>query len=162
MTAYILLPTKVLRMIQGERARYLPKETGGFLIGIRRGPHIEVTSLTLQGPHDRATGTSFERRCSSHRERIHAAWRSSNSLETLVGDWHSHPHGSADASGIDRSAWRTLVQASKRVVIGLVDAGAPMPKLYVADESQQPFAIECPVAERDGDHLVFANPNSFS
>lgn len=160
MTSYVLVPRQILHTIQTERARYLPRETGGFLIGLRRDPHIEVTGLTLQGPRDLATGNSFERRCVSHRTQIHAAWQRSDHIESLVGDWHSHSFDTADASGIDQSAWRTLVQTSQRGIIGLIDAGIAVPKLYYAGTSRRVFAPELQLVEQDAEHLVFATDES--
>ncbi len=158
MTAYVLLPAWVMRTIRTERSLHLPNETGGFLIGIRRGPHIEVTSLTRQGPLDRASGISFERLCPSHRDQIHAAWERSGGIESLVGDWHSHPHGTADASGVDHSAWRTLVRTSSRPMLGLVDAGCATPNLYFAAAWLRSFAVELGLADQDAGHLIFAAP----
>ncbi len=160
MTSFIIMPKWILREIRVERRKYLPRETGGFLIGTRRGPHIDVTGLTRQGRGDVATYTSFERRCVSHRRIIDAAWKRSKGLESIVGDWHTHPHGSADASSIDRTAWRIMVEASTRTMIGLVDAGAPLPNLYFAAEHQRPFAVELLFEQEATDHFAFAIPSS--
>lgn len=160
MTAFIILPKWIRHEIQVERTKYLPLETGGFLIGTRRGPHIDVTGLTRQGRGDVATDTSFERRCMSHRKMIDAAWKRSKGLESIVGDWHSHPHGAAEASSIDWSAWRMMVEASRRTMIGLVDAGAALPNLYFAAEHQRPFAVKLLLEQEAVDHFAFALPSS--
>ena len=55
MTAFLLLPKWILSTIHTQREQHLPRETGGFLIGERRGPHIEITDLTQQGNGDVAT-----------------------------------------------------------------------------------------------------------
>lgn len=157
MTAFLLLPKWILGTIRSQREQHLPRETGGFLIGERRGPHIEVTGLTQQGNGDVATHHSFERNCLSHREAIHQAWRRSDGTRSLVGDWHSHPRGTADASSVDVAAWRTLARVSKRPVVGIIDGGA-FPHTYFAAEGNQPFAVLLTVEEEALDHYVFILP----
>ncbi len=157
MTAFLLLPKWILSTIHTQREQHLPHETGGFLIGERRGPHIDVTGLTQQGSGDIATHNSFERSCSSHRKAIHRVWRRSDGMQSLVGDWHSHPRGTADASSIDFAAWRTLARVSKRPIIGLIDAGA-LPQIYFAAEGNRPFAMLLTVEEEALDHYAFVLP----
>lgn len=137
MNGLVLLPKRIVQTIAVERRHYLPNETGGFLIGIRREAHVQVTAMTKQGKGDVAGRTAFERSCPSHARHIHAAWRSSGHFESMVGDWHSHPVSNAQASVLDRAAWRTLAVASKRLVIGLIDAGGPVPRLYFMQEGAQ-------------------------
>ena len=123
----VLVPQHVLATIRRERSTYLPRETGGFLIGLRRGDHIEVTSLTRQADDDIATSSSFERASASHRKAILAAWTRSAELETLVGDWHSHPDGARHASATDHRSWSKLVKVTGQPVVGLIDCGASLP-----------------------------------
>jgi integrative and conjugative element protein (TIGR02256 family) len=157
MTAFLLVPKWIMTAIRLQRGEHLPRETGGFLIGERRGPHIQVTGLTKQGRGDIATCTSFERSCSSHRDAVHHAWRRSDGMQSLVGDWHSHPCGSADASSTDVSAWRTLARTSRKPIIGLIDAGG-LPKAYFAAETNRPFATLLEVEEEALDHYAYVIP----
>jgi len=159
MTAFLLLPKWVIATVHQQREEHLPRETGGFLIGERRGPHIQITGLTHQGQGDIATRTSFERGCSSHREAIHRAWRLSDGMQSLVGDWHSHPCGSADASSTDKSAWRTLARTSRRPIIGLIHAGG-LRKIYFAAEINRPFATLLEVEEEAIDHYAYVIPHA--
>ena len=157
MIRFLLLPKWILGSIHEQREQHLPHETGGFLIGERRGSHINVTGLTKQGKGDVATRNSFDRSCSSHREAIHRVWRHSCGMQSLVGDWHSHPRGTADASSMDFAAWRTLTRVSKRPMIGVIDAGA-LPQIYFAGEGNKPFAMLLPVEEEAQDHYAFVLP----
>lgn len=161
MTAFLLLPKWIIATVRRQREEHLPSETGGFLIGERRGPHIQVTGLTHQGRGDIATRTSFERSCPSHRDAIHHAWRLSDGMQSLVGDWHSHPCGSADASSTDMSAWRTLARTSRRPIIGLIDAGG-LPKIYFAAENYRPFATSLEVEEETIDDYAYVIPRARS
>ena len=161
MTAFLLLPKWIITTVHRQREGHLPRETGGFLIGERRGPHIQVTGLTRQGSGDIATQTSFERSCSSHRDTIHRAWRLSDGMQSLIGDWHSHPYGSANASSTDVSAWRTLVRVSRSPIIGLIDAGCTR-KVYFATDSHRPFATPLEVEEEAIDHYAYVIPHARS
>ena len=153
----VLLPRHVVQRTHKRRSERLPKETGGFLLGFRRDLHIEITGLTEQGPGDVATGDTFERRCPSHRERIHAAWRASGQFESLVGDWHSHPVGDGEPSGLDRSAWRTLVRTSRQQMIGLIAAEVQKPRLFLTPGSWlgSGRSRELSLVEESVDVLVF-------
>lgn len=156
----VLVPRRILTVMTNERTAHLPNETGGFLIGTRRGPHIEVTDLTTQGRGDRSTPTTFSRLCPSHRERIHSAWRSSGAMETMVGDWHSHPVGSSRPSGTDRSAWCSLVRSNGLPMIGVINAGTTRPGVYLAFGGRRSVESELTPIDGDEDALFFGSPCS--
>ena len=155
MRSFVLLPARIAQTIATLRTGHVPNETGGFLIGIRRGPHIEVTGLTEQGSEDVARRTSFERRCRSHRDRIHAAWRTSDHFESLVGDWHSHPHGPGKASWTDGIAWRTLARAARQPIIGVVAADEVVPRLFLTVPGRNPVGRELAIVETGEDALIY-------
>jgi len=155
-TPYVLLSKKVADEIRQARHDRLPKETGGFLIGLRRGPHVEITDLTHQGTGDYASRTSFERRDPKHRKKILASWRASGSTESLVGDWHSHPYGAPEPSATDRKAWKTLAQAVGRPVIGLIEAGLTMPGIFLAVRRGLRFGVRLEMVEEGHDYFLFA------
>lgn len=82
-------------------------------MGSYRGPHIEVTNCTEPGPEDLATLSSFARVDDCHQRAATNAWLHSNQTATYVGEWHSHPFGQPNPSGIDRNTWRTVVARLK-------------------------------------------------
>lgn len=155
-TPYVLLSKKVADEIRLARQVRLPKETGGFLIGLRRGPHIEITDLTHQGTGDYASHTSFERRDPRHRKKILASWRASGSTESLVGDWHSHPCGAPEPSATDRKAWKTLAQAVGRPVIGVIEAASSTPGVFLAVRRGIRFGVRLEMVEEGQDYFLFA------
>ena len=119
-TLALLVPQAVLERLQTARSSSLPRETGGYLIGLRRGPYLEVTAATFQAPDDIATSSSFERIDPNHGRVALEAWRSDGGLSTIVGDWHSHPSGGGQPSSADLAAWRKLSRAEKAAVAGLI------------------------------------------
>ncbi len=130
----MVIPRAVVDHIRAQRLRYLPAETGGFLLGMRRGHHLEITGVTEQQARDAATVYTFERRDPAHARTIEAEWQRSKALITVIGDWHSHPYGPGDPSMMDKMAWRTLARAVGQPVIGLIDAGTTLPTLFYTRE----------------------------
>lgn len=151
----VLIPKQVVTAVQAASAKHYPLETGGFLIGLRRGQHIEVTGLTHQAEGDIATRLSFERAGPAHRDHIHAAWSKSAEAETLVGDWHSHPNGSRTASSTDRRAWRKLARSVNQPVLGIIECGVPTPSIYLATKSSYWSATELLPCEEGPDYIAF-------
>jgi integrative and conjugative element protein (TIGR02256 family) len=156
MIPYVLLAKTVVDQVRRERLDRLPKETGGFLIGLRRGPHIEITDLTHQGPEDYSSHTSFERRDPKHRKKILASWRASDSTKSIVGDWHSHPYGAPEPSATDRKAWKILAQVVDRPVIGLIESGSSMPGVFLAVRRGLRFGVRLEKVEEGNDYVLFA------
>jgi len=138
------------------RAASLPLETGGFLLGMRRGPYLEITGATFQGPQDVATTHSFERRDGAHAKEVETAWSAEEHLITMVGDWHSHPSGDASPSGTDRQAWRKLSETARADFVGIILGPHEMPRVFLIG-SQRPIAvvIECPPLAEEEDDFVF-------
>jgi integrative and conjugative element protein (TIGR02256 family) len=157
---YVLVPKEVLAAIRDASHYHHPLETGGFLIGLRRGPHIEVTGLTHQAEGDIATRMTFDRAAPTHRERIHRAWRESIETETLVGDWHSHPEGLGHPSATDRRAWRKLAIALKQPVLGLIETDSIGPNLYLATAARFRSVAELRPCEERLDHITFESAKS--
>jgi len=152
----ILLPRRILEQLGPERERRLPLETGGFLLGLRRGHHIEITDVTVQGPHDIAGPVSFERVDASHTRTALAAWENRGQSTAIVGDWHSHPSGSPTPSGLDRKAWRTLASSLRAPAVGLILAHGNELGMFIT-ERRWPFAKvrRCNILEDTTEDLVF-------
>lgn len=142
--------------IRAERTHYSPNETGGFLIGLRRGPNIEVTEKTIQSQLDVATRSSFDRADPAHRATILKAWAISAKTKCLVGDWHTHPYQTTWASRSDVIAWATLERSCRQPVIGLIDAGEERPRLFAASSQLRSCAVEMYAFEECQDYLVYA------
>ena len=142
-------------MLQGQRIEKLPHETGGFLLGMRRGPHIEITGATVEGPDDYATKYSFERRDEVHGRTAVTAWEAAGGTVGLVGDWHSHPFGPPTPSGTDRSAWRKLGASIGCSAVGIILAEGE-PGVFLAPRRWSIVgALRCRVVEEDNQELVF-------
>lgn len=151
----VLVPKPIAARIAALRMRHLPAETGGFLIGLRRLNHIEVTDLTEQQPGDRASPISFLRNGKGHAASITRSWRNSGKTLTVVGDWHSHPIGDATPSHLDQNAWRALAHALHRPVVGLI-AGPQQMRLF-RTEPTVGLDVELSRIQDDLSDLAFAD-----
>lgn len=99
-------------------------ESGGILLGKRRGKHIEVLVATEPMPKDRRSQYFFGREADGHSEVAWLAWRSGNRTVDYVGEWHTHRQRVPTPSGLDRSEWdklsagRSDLNALVAVVVG--------------------------------------------
>lgn len=119
----VLLHYPVIAMLD-ERAEKCAgaNEDGGILLGSYRGPHLEVMGFTRSGKADERRRYSFIRQDSLHQETATKAWRKSSKTVTFVGEWHTHPLGGPDPSGIDLDSWSELVQNAKEPMVFAVVA----------------------------------------
>lgn len=153
----MVIPRAVVDQIRTQRLRYLPAETGGFLLGMRRAHHLEITGATEQQARDAATAYTFERRDPAHARAIEAEWHRSKAMITVIGDWHSHPYGAGDPSEMDKKAWRTLARAVGQPVIGLIDAGTALPTLfYTREKTLFASSLKLRVVAEEGVDLAYS------
>ncbi|HII4315992.1 TPA: Mov34/MPN/PAD-1 family protein [Vibrio parahaemolyticus] len=82
------------------------KEAGGIFIGEYRGDDLRILSVTEPGELDQRSRCRFGRRSPHHQEAANKAWLSSGSIQTHIGDWHTHPQDYPLPSSLDYSEWR--------------------------------------------------------
>lgn len=156
----VIFAKQLIKQMGAERVRHVPTETGGFLVGLRRGLSIEVTDVTTQSQLDVATRSSFYRADPAHRAAILKAWVSSAKTKCLIGDWHTHPNGSANPSRSDLEAWRVLERSCRQPVVGLIDSGGTRPTVFAACSQFKKFATQMQVVEECRDFLTYACDNA--
>lgn len=156
----VVIPAVLLSRMRVERDDRLPRETGGFLLGLRRGSNIEVSEFTPQGAMDVAGPVSFERVDPEHQRRAIQAWERAEGMVGLVGDWHTHPAGQVDPSATDRSAWRTLVRSMHASGVGVI-LGAEEAAVFALSKDWRGLKVEQFVLlSQDHTDLVFGRPNA--
>ena len=94
-------------------------ESGGIILGHRRGNHLEATSITVPLPLDSSSSVSFNRVDPGHQRRATSLWRSSGQSIDYVGEWHTHPQVVPTPSEIDISEWARFRNES-RSMIGII------------------------------------------
>lgn len=110
---HVFLPPAVAGQLECEAESHAPAETGGMLLGYRgdEAPHaIQVTCLVGPGPEAVHAPHRFEPDGEWQDARIARAYERSGRVVTYLGDWHSHPGGSARPSRTDRQTARRIAR----------------------------------------------------
>jgi integrative and conjugative element protein (TIGR02256 family) len=94
-----------LEKLQETRAKKLPKETGGVLLGAwDLTCHLIYLVDTIDAPPDsEERKTLFIRGSSGLRERVVDAGRKTGGMIQYIGEWHSHPDGYGTVPSVDDS-----------------------------------------------------------
>lgn len=106
-------------------------ESGGVLLGRRRGQHVEVAYATSPFSTDERSRTGFVRQELGHQAAAIDLWAANEGKIDYLGEWHTHPEVTPAPSGIDRREWRLLTTGhSRRTPLVAVIVGTA--SLYVA------------------------------
>ncbi len=89
---------------------HLPNEYGGLLVGRYMDAQTVSITGTVLVPTYRSTPISFERECESVRPTLERMYSQKPKLH-YVGEWHTHPFGSASPSGHDRRAMAEIAES---------------------------------------------------
>lgn len=152
----VVLPCGLIEDLQRQRRECLPRETGGFLLGLRRGPHLDVTRATRQVEGDVALPYSFHRTGIGHGATAVAQWEASDGYVTIVGDWHSHPYGPPDPSGTDRTAWRDLSRSVRGPVVGIIIADGQPGIYFIQDGLFRSSVVRLEQVDRTSVGIAYA------
>lgn len=130
------------------------QEAGGILIGNFRGPHVEILDWTVPGPEDQRTFSSFVKQDASHQEAATAAWVSSSSTNTYVGEWHSHPYGGPLPSTVDKVTWKSVSTRLKTPCVFIIVAPAGW-GVFLLNGRQSPAVVKLSRVEQGETGVVF-------
>ncbi|MDV5860594.1 hypothetical protein DT381_02275 [Pseudomonas aeruginosa] len=95
-------------------------ESGGILIGIRRGEHFEVTAATMPQISDKRSRFRFERVEKGHSDLLKRHWLESKGEENYLGEWHTHPEDYPSPSNLDLSEWQRAATHHKCSLIMII------------------------------------------
>lgn len=95
-------------------------ESGGLLLGYRKGTDLHIVDATFPSRWDRASRTMFHRSSIGHRRKAFRAWRSSSGTIDWIGEWHTHPGGTAWPSSIDLKSWATIAIRRKAPMVFMI------------------------------------------
>lgn len=80
-------------------------ESGGILLGYRRGAHLHVTIATAPQADDQRWRYLFKRSARHHQEIALRQWAASERTIDYLGEWHTHPQHHPSPSATDLNEW---------------------------------------------------------
>ena len=84
------------------------RESGGILLGYRRGVNLHVTTATPPQSDDRRWRFLFKRSARYHQEIALRQWTDSKRTIDYLGEWHTHPQEHPRPSMTDLSEWSKI------------------------------------------------------
>lgn len=88
-----------------------PLETGGILMGYWVESDIVITHGVGPGTHAVHKSNGFRPDVNFHEAEIARIYEESSRLSTYLGDWHTHPGGSASLSWRDKRTMRRIANS---------------------------------------------------
>jgi integrative and conjugative element protein (TIGR02256 family) len=117
----ILIEAEPLTLMDGYRQDSPGRpESGGILLGYRRGEHLHVTMATAPQKSDRGWRNLFKRSARYHQEIALREWNSSDKTIDYLGEWHTHPQHLPNPSAIDLIEWRKICSLRKSSMTFLI------------------------------------------
>lgn len=95
-------------------------ESGGILLGYRRGSHLHIVDATTPQPDDQCTRFRFFRRDLYHQQVAISKWGMSSNTLDYIGEWHTHPEPDPMPSSLDMSEWKKICCARKTNMVFLI------------------------------------------
>lgn len=118
---FVLLEERVLQLFSEHRqCHQRDPESGGILLGYRRGPHLHVAEATAPLESDEASRTRFFRSAAPHQKAAIERWRKSGGTMDYLGEWHTHPEHSPSPSTIDTRGWKRIHSTHKMPMVFVI------------------------------------------
>jgi integrative and conjugative element protein (TIGR02256 family) len=116
--------TACLTVMVEEARRCLPYETGGAFMGYWSDPStVVITHVIGPGPNAMHSMHSFNPDVKYHDAEVERIYFQSGRISTYLGDWHTHPRGTARTSQKDRKTLLAIASAP--------EARAPIPLMAI-------------------------------
>ena len=122
-TGFLLIESDVVEKINGFRQLGKQGESGGFLIGYNRPPHLHITDITTPFNADISTRYRFVRQDPLHIKKMRALHLKTYGHLNLIGEWHTHPQEPPHPSSIDRLTWSEITVKRKKQPTIFIIAG---------------------------------------
>lgn len=129
----IWIKKDLLDEIFSDGNKWLPKETGGILMGYRVADTYVITQLVGAGENAIHGSNTFKPDQEFHKTEIARIYKESEQKITYLGDWHTHPDSYPYLSSTDRSTGHKISKFKK--------ARLPNPLMLVAAPPKIDFKI---------------------
>lgn len=121
---------------------FYPLECGGLLLGWRHAADRIIVAVRGPGPRALHGRQCFVPDHASDLAEIENAFRVSNGDVDYLGDWHSHPDGVPELSGLDIQTLRAItrrVNEPLMLIIGQDGGNEWRPESWMGRQSGYPF-----------------------
>lgn len=95
-------------------------ESGGVIIGERRGNSFVVKNVTTPSKDDYSSRFGFIRRFFHHQQAVITANKSSGGTSNYLGEWHTHPENIPSPSSIDFKNWNACLRRHQPCLVAIV------------------------------------------
>lgn len=95
-------------------------ESGGILLGYRRGDHLHIVEATTPQPDDKRMRFRFFRRDYNHQKVAIRQWELSGNTMDYVGEWHTHPETEPTPSSLDMTEWTKICCVRQASMVFLI------------------------------------------
>lgn len=137
-TLVVLAPDVMAVFLKYRQRFFWQPESGGILLGRRRGKHLEVLRATEPTLDDKRSTYSFQRGAAGHAEVAQQAWLKGNRQIDYIGEWHTHPQAVPIPSGIDRAEWRKLLlERPEKTTLLTIVVGTKVLRVELVDDVRQ-------------------------
>ncbi|WP_051693053.1 Mov34/MPN/PAD-1 family protein [Marinobacterium lacunae] len=117
----LVVEPAALRVLLEHRQQNLHQnESGGVLIGERRGKAFIIQRATPPSKKDQAGRFRFVRNGSSHQQLVDEAYRKTDGTSNYIGEWHTHPQTIAAPSYTDYTNWSKALRGMGISVVAVV------------------------------------------
>ena len=113
-------PSVLATLMQFRQTSVVAPESGGILLGYRRGIHIHVSTMTTPLPGDTQHRYGFQRQAEQHQKIAIERGKAGRETMDYVGEWHTHPETKPTPSSIDSREWRKICQAKSEPMVFLI------------------------------------------
>ena len=113
-------------------------EQGGLLLGYRKENAIQITTYTPPQRWDYSTPTLFKRSTKGHAELAKNEWCRSGKKADWLGEWHTHPSGSATPSFVDKRSWLRIAGHTGKEMVFLIFA---QHQVYAGLQQSEPVGL---------------------
>jgi integrative and conjugative element protein (TIGR02256 family) len=151
--ARILIEPEALAVVDGFRQHSDESlESGGILIGYRRGAHLHIVEATAPLRRDLQSRLAFHRSDDRHAAIAFARWSDSGQRADYLGDWHTHPESHANPSSIDIAEWRIILSKTRSPMLFWV-AGTSSDWIGVGKGKQLKESHRCSTETEAREHI---------
>lgn len=117
----ILIEPSVIELVRGYcQHQSNMSESGGILLGYRRGDHLHIVAATTPQPGDQRMRFRYFRRDPYHQKVALSQWDMSGNTMDYIGEWHTHPEPEPKPSSLDMSEWEKICCARKTSMVFLI------------------------------------------